>query len=63
MKKLMLSVGIKSGIALVLSAAVKCVVEESDLTAIKVMYAVSGIGAYFAGCVVTDKILSELYDK
>ena len=63
MKELMLSLGIKSGIYLVLNAAVKCVVEESDSTAIKVAYAVSGIGAYLAGRVVTDKILSELYDK
>ena len=63
MKELMLSVGIKAGIALVLTAAVKCVVEESDSTAIKVVYAVSAVGAYLAGCDVADKILSELYDK
>ena len=63
MKELMLSVGIKAGIALVLTAAVKCVVEESDSTAIKVVYAVSAVGAYLAGSDVADKILSELYDK
>jgi len=61
MKELMLSVGIKSGIALVLSAAVKCVVEESDSTATRVVYSVMSIGACVAGCMVTDKIIEKLY--
>ena len=61
MKELMLSLGIKSGMALVLSAAVKCVVEESDSTSARVVYSVMSIGAYFPGCVVTDKIIEKLY--
>lgn len=63
MKQFLLSFGIKSGISLVLSAALKGVVEESDSTAVKVVYSVMCVGAYFAGCVVTDKILNKLYEE
>ena len=63
MKQLLLSFGIKSGISLVLSAALKSVVEESDSTATKVVYSVACIGAYVAGSVVTDKILNKLYEE
>ena len=61
-KCLLLSLGITSGISLILSAAVKNVIEESDSTAMKAVYSVMSIGAYFAGSVVTDKIIKKLYE-
>jgi len=61
MKQFLVSTGIKAGIVLVLSAALKGV-EESDSKCQLIACAVMGFGACVAGCVVTDKFVEKLYE-
>jgi len=62
MKQFLVSTGIKMGISLVVSAALKAVIEEGDSKSQLIAYAIMGIGACVAGCIVTDKIVEKLYE-
>ena len=62
MKQFLVSTGIKMGISLVVSAALKAVIEEGDSKSQLIAYAIMGIGAGVAGCIVTDKIVEKLYE-
>ena len=62
MKQFLVSAGIKMGISLVVSAALKAVIEEGDSKSQLIANAIMGIGACVAGCIVTDKIVEKLYE-
>lgn len=62
MKQFLVSSGIKAGILLVIKAALNAVIEEGDSKCQIIAYAVTGIGAYVAGCVATDKFVEKLYE-
>ena len=62
LKQVLVSTGIKMGIALTLKAVLKAVIEEGDSKSQLIAYAIMGIGACVAGCIVTDKIVEKLYE-
>jgi len=62
LKHVLVSTGIKMGISLTVEAVLKTVIEEGDSKSQLIAYAIMGIGACVAGCMVTDKFIEKLYE-